>query len=77
MADRFDNAKRSTTTATVQVTLDIPVPGKWGGDCALGQALVQAEDEAMGILRRVFKDQPVEIVGTPIVSVITHKGTAR
>lgn len=74
---RMDDAKHLTTVARVQVTLEIPVRGTWGADCALGQVYVQAKDEAEGIIRRVFAEDRVTVVGEPVILAVTSAGRAR
>ena len=38
-------------SAVVTVTLEIPITGKWGADCTVGQVHSQAVDEALGLIR--------------------------
>ena len=49
-----DPRKERFAKATVRVTLEMYVTGSWGDDCTVGQVYKQAEEEAIGMLRRHF-----------------------
>lgn len=65
------------TKAKVTVVLEIEVDDRWGGDCNIDQVYRQAEQSAIGMVRR-WRDsmtpaakQKVQIVGTPTVEALT------
>lgn len=47
--------KRVIATARVQVTIDIPVPDSWGGDCDVAQIQRQAKVSVGHVLRKVIE----------------------
>ena len=67
---------RTRTTALVQVTVEVPA-GSWGTGCELSQVYKQASDEAVGKLRRLFKEERIRIVGVASIKAVTTDTEAR
>lgn len=65
-----------TTRATVQVTLEVEVPDRWGDDCMIGQVRKQAIDSAALALNKALRDSKeirvLEVLGRK-VSVFEEK----
>lgn len=64
---------RTSTGATVQLTIELSNIGSWGPDCALSQVYDQALEAAIGRVRRAFAgdSRGIKIVGVPGVVAIT------
>ncbi|VVN43896.1 hypothetical protein V0M98_17790 [Pseudomonas silesiensis] len=64
---------RTTTGATVTLTIEISNIGSWGPDCKIDQVYRQAREEAIGRINRAFKDDQrgVRILGPVVVKAIT------
>lgn len=67
---------RTKTHALVQITVEVPA-GSWGTGCELSQVYKQASEEALGKLRRVFKEERIRIVGVASIKAITTDTEAR
>ena len=67
---------RTRTTALVQVTVEVPA-GSWGTGCELSQVYKQASEEAVGKLRRLFKEERIRIVGVASIKAVTTDTEAR
>lgn len=61
---------RTTTTARVQVLVDVPV-GSWGPDCKLDQVYRQAEELACARLKQSLRDTGASVVGAVRVLAVT------
>jgi hypothetical protein len=46
------------TTARVTLTIEIEADGCWGENCQLKQIFEQAEESALGKLRKAFQNSP-------------------
>ncbi|KFK93583.1 MULTISPECIES: hypothetical protein [unclassified Serratia (in: enterobacteria)] len=62
---------RTTTGATVKLTVELSSLGCWGPDCQIDQVYRQALREAEGKLRRLFEGQNIRIIGSAQVQAIT------
>lgn len=64
---------RTTTGATVTLTIEISGLGSWGPDCLIDQVYRQAREEAVNRINNAFKDdrRGVRILGPVIVKAIT------
>ena len=64
---------RTSTGATVTLTIEISNIGSWGPDCKIDQVYRQAREEAIGRINRAFKDDQrgVRILGPVVVKAIT------
>lgn len=64
---------RTTTGATVTLTIEISNIGSWGSDCKIDQVYRQAREEAVDRINRAFKDDKrgVRILGPVVVKAIT------
>ena len=60
-----------TTTARVQVTIDITVPSTWGDDTTVAQVRNQASEDALGMLRHVEAKYDIKVIGKPTVTAVT------
>ena len=67
---------RTSTSAIVQVTVEVPA-GSWGTGCELSQVYKQASEEAVGKLRRLFKEERIRIVGVASIKAVTTDTEAR
>ena len=59
----------SNSRARVTVTLEIPVPDNWGGDCTVSQIHKQAIDSAREKLYALTKSG-ARIIGEPSVTMV-------
>ncbi len=55
--------------ARITVTLEIPVPDNWGGNCDINQVVGQAKDSALGKLRDLTR-VGARIIGEPVVTMV-------
>lgn len=62
---------RTTTGATVKLTIQISNLGSWGPDCQIDQVYRQALREAEGRLNKLFVGQNIRIIGGASVQAIT------
>jgi hypothetical protein len=64
---------RTTTGATVTLTIELTNLGSWGPDCMIDQVYRQAREAAIGRINRAFKDdqRSVRILGPVVVKAIT------
>ncbi|VVN80648.1 hypothetical protein PS720_01071 [Pseudomonas fluorescens] len=64
---------RTTTGATVTLTIELSGLGSWGPDCKIDQVYRQAREEAVGRINRAFKDdrRGIRILGPVVVKAIT------
>jgi hypothetical protein len=65
------------TTARVTLTIEIEADGCWGENCQLKQIFEQAEESALGKLRKAFQNSPkkIRIIGEPTTEAIMHNNT--
>jgi len=49
----MSNEKRTKSTATVLVTLEVDLDGVWGSDCTIDQVLKQARREGEELVRKI------------------------
>lgn len=64
--------KRVTTTARVQVTVEIALASVWGPDCTTGQAFDQARQGAVqAIERQLAPDTRIKSVSATLVTLYT------
>lgn len=59
----------TTTTARVQVVVDIPAGSSWGGTCDLAQVEKQATVDVMSKLQRAISEIDSPLRGSRIVGV--------
>lgn len=63
---------RTTTFATVTLTIELSNLGSWGPDCQLSQVYNQAVEAARHRLSKAFSgDRDIRIVGIPNVRALT------
>ena len=64
---------RTTTGATVTLTIELSSLGSWGPDCQMDQVYRQAKEAAIGRINNAFKDdrRGVRILGPVVVKAIT------
>lgn len=60
-----------TTTARVQVSIDITVPSTWDDSTTVAQVRDQAIEDALGMLRHVEAKYELTVVGKPTVTAVT------
>lgn len=60
----------------MQITVEVPA-GSWGTGCELSQVYKQASEEAVGKLRRLFKEERIRIVGVASIKAVTTDTEAR
>lgn len=67
--------QQTSTTAKVQVTIEVTVGSSWGEDCTNKQVFDQAIREALGAVKTmvaVRRPRDMRIVGEPTVEYITR-----
>lgn len=64
---------RTTTSATVSVTIELSNIGSWGPDCDLSQVYRQATEAAVGRINQAFRgdSRGIRILGPAKVQAIT------
>lgn len=62
---------RTTTGATVTLTVQISNVGSWGPDCQIEQVYRQALVEAKGRIAKALEGKDIRFIGEPIVRAIT------
>ncbi|HDT0657897.1 TPA: hypothetical protein QIB60_000497 [Enterobacter cloacae subsp. dissolvens] len=62
---------RTTTGATVTLTVQISNVGSWGPDCQIEQVYRQALIEAKGRIAKALEGKDIRFIGEPIVRAIT------
>ena len=64
---------RTTTGATVSLTIELSGLGSWGPDCQMDQIYRQAKEAAIGRINHAFTDdrRGVRILGPVVVKAIT------
>ncbi|EAA0895510.1 hypothetical protein S646_003441 [Salmonella enterica subsp. enterica] len=62
---------RTTTGATVTVTIQVSNLGVWGPDCQMEQIYRQAIVEAKSRVARALNSRDFKFVGEPVVRAIT------
>jgi hypothetical protein len=66
---------RISSTAKVQLTIEIDSLASWGGNCAVDQVFRQSKEEAINRTRAAFKavNHGVRLIGEPVVTGVTYK----
>ena len=62
---------RTTTGATVTLTIQISNLGSWGPDCQMEQIYRQAIVEAKNRLAKAMNGRDIKFIGEPVVRAIT------
>lgn len=62
---------RTTTGATVTLTLQISNLGVWGPDCQMEQIYRQAIIEAKNRIAKALSGRDIKFIGEPVVRAIT------
>ncbi|HAT1569307.1 TPA: hypothetical protein I8Y10_000621 [Kluyvera cryocrescens] len=62
---------RTTTGATVTLTVQISNLGSWGPDCQMEQIYRQAIVEAKNRLSKAMSGRDIKFIGEPVVRAIT------
>lgn len=62
---------RTTTGATVTLTVQISNLGSWGPDCQMEQIYRQAIVEAKNRLSKAMNGRDIKFIGEPVVRAIT------
>lgn len=62
---------RTTTGATVTLTVQISNLGSWGPDCQMEQIYLQAIVEAKNRIAKAMNGRDIKFIGEPVVRAIT------
>lgn len=62
---------RTTTGATVTMTIQVSNLGSWGPDCQMDQIYRQALSEAKNRVLKALNYRDIKFVGEPVVRAIT------
>lgn len=64
---------RTTTGATVTLTIELSSLGSWGPECQIDQVYRQAREAAIGRINNAFKDdlRGIRVLGPIVVKAIT------
>lgn len=68
---------KTTTGATVTVTLELHDLGSWGPECNLRQVLEQATEAALNRVRSRFSHGEATLIGVPVIKSITTVSEAK
>lgn len=59
----------TSARATIQLTVEVSIPDRWGGDCPLDQVFRQAASEALAKVSRLL-GPAARVVGEPRVTAV-------
>ncbi|EEJ7233390.1 hypothetical protein S483_001279 [Salmonella enterica subsp. salamae] len=62
---------RTTSGATVTLTIQVSNLGSWGPDCPMGQIYNQAIIEAKSRIAKALNGRDIKFIGEPVVRAIT------